>query len=324
MSAVMQISRFNELKNQVLEGKVLTKEEILSLQNEDVDELAEAADEIRQQLAGNDFDLCTIINGKCGKCSEDCRYCAQSVHFNTNIKEHGFLPIDVIVKRAVANYEKGANRFSIVCSGKRLTKQQVDYVAAAYKEIRKACNIGLCGSLGLLDQEDFNKLKEAGLSRFHNNLEASRNFFPHICTTHTYDDKIATLKAAQKAEVGICSGGIIGMGETMEDRIDMAITLRELGATSVPINVLNPIKGTPLENQPKLPYDEVRKTVALFRFTLPAAQIRLAGGRSVLEDGGAKTFKGGANAAITGDLLTTDGPNIDNDVKNIEQMGYDL
>ena len=187
---------------------------------------------------------------------------------------------------------------------------------------KKSSQIKLCASCGLLNYEELCKLKESGVTRYHNNLESSRRFFSKICTTHTYDEKIETIKAAKKAGLIVCSGGIMGLGETMEDRIDLAFTLRDLEITSIPINILNPIKGTPLENNKILTLDEVRKIVAIYRFILPKAELRLAGGRGLLEDKGLSVFESGANAAITGDMLTTSGISIDEDMKIIEKLGY--
>lgn len=213
-------------------------------------------------------------------------------------------------------------RFSLVTSGEKLTDKEVDDVCKAVAAIKEQTNISVCASLGLLSFEQFAHLKAAGIERIHNNLETSRRFFPHVCTTHSYDDKIDVLKTARSAGMDLCSGGIIGLGETMEDRIDLALTVRELGVRSVPVNVLNPIQGTPFENNPKLSDEEIRRTVAIFRFILPDASIRLAGGRGLMADKGRGCFSSGANAAITGDMLTTSGVTIENDMKILDELGY--
>lgn len=318
------MGKIEKLKNKVLNGEFLDKAEILSIADEDIDELTKCADIIRKKLCGNEFNLCTIINGKSGRCSENCRYCAQSAYFKTNVKEYELLDTKTIADSAKSNYSKGVHKFSIVTSGKNLTSEEIDAVADTYKELSKECKIELCASHGLLSYEDLKKLKDSGVVRYHNNLETSRNYFPKICTTHTYDEKIATIKSAMKAGLEVCSGGIIGMGESMEDRIDMAFTLRELGVDSVPVNILNPIKGTPLENQELISYDEVLRTLALFRFILPKTQIRLAGGRALLNDKGLKALQSGVNAAISGDMLTTSGIKTCEDIEMVKSLGFQV
>ncbi|WP_244835186.1 biotin synthase BioB [Clostridium sp. BJN0001] len=316
------MSKIDDFKEKVLKGIFLNKEEILSLQNEDLNILTAKANEIRKQLCGNKFNLCTIINGKSGRCSENCKYCAQSIHFDTHIKEYDMLDSETVVNSAVSNFNKGVHKFSIVTSGRKLTKEEIDKVCFIFKEIHKRCPIELCASHGLLEYEDFKKLKESGVIRYHNNLETSRKYFKNICTTHTYDEKIQTIKDAKRAGLEVCSGGIIGMGESMEDRIDMAFTLRKLNVDSIPINILNPIKGTPLENEKRLSYDEILRTIALFRFTVPSAEIRLAGGRALLNDKGFSAIKSGINAAISGDMLTTSGISTEDDIKIVKELGF--
>ena len=218
--------------------------------------------------------------------------------------------------------EKGVLRFSIVTSGKALTDKDVNLLAETIKEIKSKSNISICASLGLLSDENFKKLKDAGLERVHNNLETSKNFFPNVCTTHTFDDKVNSLKAALKSSLSVCSGGIIGLGERMQDRIDLAFSLAELNIKSVPLNILSPVKGTPFENNNPLSEEEILKTTAIFRFIIPDAFIRLAGGRSYLSDKGKKAFLSGANAAITGDMLTTYGISVDTDMQIIKETGY--
>ena len=311
-----------QIKEKVLRGECLSKEDILSLLNEKLEDLIEAADEIRKFFCGNKFDLCCIINAKSGRCYENCKYCAQSIHYPTQILEYPLLDEEEIVKHALYNYEHGVNRFSLVTSGRCLTKDEFERVCNVCARIREKCDIQLCASLGLLSYQEFLRLKEAGVTRYHNNLETSRRFFPFICTTHTYDDKICTIQAAVKAGLDVCSGGIIGLGETMEDRIDMALELRRLGIFSVPVNVLVPIPGTPLESLPILDVDTVCRTLALFRFILPKAAIRMAGGRGKMLDKGRLAFKSGANAAITGGMLTTSGIDVEEDKRILAALGY--
>ena len=194
----------------------------------------------------------------------------------------------------------------------------------AYRAMKKECKVELCASHGLLSQEDFNRLKEAGVGRYHANIETSRRNFPNICTTHTFEDKLEVIRRAQAAGLSVCSGGIIGMGETWEDRIDMAITLSELGIKSIPLNILRPIPGTPLEHQAALSEDEILRTIAIFRYINPTAIVRLAAGRNSMKHSGEQAFRSGANAAITGDMLTTSGNRISEDHEMLAAMGFTL
>ena len=309
---------------QVLEGYNISKEEAYKLIDYDVEVLRNYAESIREQLCGNVFDLCSIINGKSGACSENCKYCAQSAHYSTRVETYPLLDAEVFIKDAKEHKAEGVLRYSIVTSGKRLSKKEVEDVAKIYKRMREECEIKLCASHGLLDEEDFTKLKEAGIVRYHNNLETSRNYFASICTTHTYEDKIKTIKAAQRVGLEVCSGGLFGIGEAMEDRIDMAFELREMGVTSIPINVLVPIPGTPMEKMLPITEEEVLKSIAIYRFIHPTAFIRLAGGRMYLTDNGRLAFEGGANATITGNLLTTCGNTIQDDLKMLKTLGFEV
>ena len=314
-----------ELKEKVLTFGEISREEALLLAQMPLEELAEAAEEIRRKKCGQGFDLCTIVNGKCGRCSEDCKYCAQSAHYQAKCTEaYGLLPTEKLLEGARHNEAKGVLRYSVVTSGRNLSDREVEQVCESIRVIREETNIQVCVSFGLLEEVQFRKIREAGASRVHCNLESSAGFFPKICTTHTYQEKINTLKAAKRAGLSVCSGGILGLGETMEDRIDMILTARELGVKSVPVNFLNPIPGTPLENRKPLTNEEARRCVALFRFLIPEASIRLAGGRGLLGDKGEACFRGGANAAISGDMLTTAGITVETDRKMVESLGFEV
>ena len=311
-----------KLKNEIIGGKKISRAEASELIYAPLEELCKCADDIRKHFCKDGFDICTIINGKCGRCSEDCKFCAQSARYKTMIEEYPLLDTDEIVKQAKYNAERGVLRYSIVTSGKMLSDSDVDKVCESIKAITSEVGIEVCVSFGLLGVEQFKKIKAAGASRVHCNLEASRSFFPSVCSTHTYDMKIETLKSARLAGLSICSGGIMGLGETMEDRIDMAFDLRELAVKSVPINFLNPIKGTPFENNAPLSDDEKKRIVAIYRFILPDASIRLAGGRGLIADKGEGCFKSGANAAISGDMLTTSGITIETDMNMLKKLGF--
>lgn len=317
-------SELESLKQKVLEGYKVNKREALALAELPLEDLGVAADEIRKKFCGDSFDLCTIINGKSGKCSENCKYCAQSSFYHTNVESYPLLGTEELLKQAQYNRERGVPRYSIVTSGKRLSGAEIEQVCESIRAIKQKVDISVCVSFGLLEESDFQKVKEAGAVRVHNNLEASENYFPKVCTTHTQRDKINALQAARKVGLSICSGGIMGLGETMEDRIDLALTLRDLEVSSVPINMLNPIPGTPYEHNPRLTEEDMCRIVAIFRFILPQAFIRLAGGRGLMRDQGRKCFRSGANAAITGDMLTTTGITIKQDLQMLQELGYQV
>lgn len=309
-------------QKKVMQKKLLTKEEAMELVDMPLVELCKAANEIREQFCGNAFDLCTIINGKSGKCSENCKYCAQSAFYKTEVETYPLLSAKQILEQAKYNDDRGVLRCSIVTSGKKLSSDEVDKVCEMVKSIHANTSISVCGSFGLLDEEQFQKLKEAGLTRVHNNLETSRSNFENVCTTHTFEDKVEAIKAAEHAGLNVCSGGIMGLGETMEDRIEMVLAIRELGVRSIPVNMLNPIAGTPYEKNCRLTNEEMCRIVAIFRFLVPNASIRLAGGRGLLPDKGRACFLSGANAAISGDMLTTQGITIETDMKLLQELGY--
>ena len=274
---------------------------------------------------GDKVDLCSIINGRSGKCPEDCKYCAQSAHHHTDCEVYDFLPEDEILEACKMNEKEGVDRFSIVTAGKALTGEEFDKAIHAYEIMHKECKIDLCASMGFISEEQLHRLHEAGVSSYHHNIETSRRFFLFFCTTHTYDMKIETLKKVKAEGMWVCSGGIIGMGETKEDRLDMAISLAEVGVDSIPINVLMPIKGTPLENLNRLTEPEILRTIAFFRYINPKADIRLAAGRALMENDGEKAFLSGASATITGNMLTTAAcATIRSDKEMLESIGRDV
>lgn len=319
------MSFVSEMKDKVLKGEWIKRQEAIRLADEPLAELQEAAEEIRKAVCGNGFDICTIVNGKCGRCSEDCKYCAQSAHYQTACGEtYPLLSTGELLSGAKHNENQGVLRYSIVTSGKRLSDQEVNQVCESIRKIKDETSIEVCVSFGLLDEEQFRKIKEAGASRVHCNLESSARYFPKICTTHTYEEKIETLKAAKRAGLSICSGGILGLGETMEDRIDMVLTARELGVKSIPVNLLNPIPGTPYEKRKPMSNEEACRCVAVFRFLIPDASIRLAGGRGLTGDKGEACFRSGANAAISGDMLTTAGITVEKDMEMIHRLGFEV
>ncbi len=314
-----------KLSDEIIGGRRIKRgEELGYFITADIEQLCSGADRIRSHFCGNSVDLCSIINGKSGKCSENCKFCAQSAHNCTGVEEYPFLDSETILAECKHNEERGVHRFSIVTAGKTLSDDDFEKAVETYSLLGRECHIALCGSHGLLTQEQFERLRETGVSRYHCNIETSRRNFPNICNTHTYDDKIECIRRAQKAGFDVCSGGIIGMGETWEDRLDMAVSLSELGVKSIPINALMPIKGTPFENIPRLTEEDILRTVALFRYIVPEADIRLAAGRDLMENCGKKAFLSGANSTITGDMLTTSGNDINGDVTMLKGMGFSI
>jgi len=302
------MSDFNaiNLAKEIINGRTLTREDDLSFfLTCDAQELYTGADMIREHFVGDKVDLCSIINGRSGRCPEDCKYCAQSAFNHTDCEIYDFLPQDKILDMCKLNEREGVDRFSIVTAGRALTGEEFDKAIEAYKAMKNECNIELCASMGFVSAEQLHELHKAGVTSYHHNIETSRRNFPNICTTHTYDQKLATLKLIKAEGMYVCSGGIIGMGETFEDRIDMAFDLAEYEADSIPINALMPIKGTPLENQPLLSEEEIMRTIAMFRYINPKADIRLAAGRALLTGDGEEALKAGASATITGNMLTT-------------------
>ena len=319
---LMAALTLEHLTAKVLNGGDITREEAIFLYDLPLDEIAETADLIRRKVCGDRFDLCTIINAKSGRCGEDCKFCAQSRHYRGCAAEYPLLSEEEIVAQASRDALGGATRFSIVTSGRRLNLSEITTICRAVTRILDEVGVSVCVSVGLLTADEFQRLRDAGVSRVHNNLETSRRNFPNVCTTHSFEDKIRAIRAAQSDGFSICSGGIMGLGETAEDRIDMALTLRSLGVDSVPVNMLNAIPGTPFEKNPPLVSDDMRRIAAVYRFILPRVSIRLAGGRGLLPDKGKSCFVSGANAAISVDMLTTAGITLETDRKILHELGY--
>lgn len=288
---------------------------------DDIKFLCDAADRIRERFNGNSVDLCSIMNAKSGKCSEDCKFCAQSAHYKTKVEEYGIVSMENAIKLAKENESEGLNRFSLVTSGRGLVGKELEEVIKIYKELRKEVSIDLCASLGILNYEQLLALSDTGITMYHHNLETSREYYEKVCSTHSYNERIDTIEAAKKAGLKVCCGGIIGMGETMEDRIKLAFEVKKLEIQSIPVNVLNPIEGTPYENIEPLSQEEILKTIAIFRFINPKAYIRLAGGRNLIDEFGKQCFSAGANATITGNYLTTSGNKIVDDIEMINSLG---
>ncbi|MCX5748648.1 MAG: biotin synthase BioB [Candidatus Saganbacteria bacterium] len=279
------------------------------------------ADKVRSDNMGNCLDVCTITNAKSGLCGEDCKFCAQSSHHNAEIEVYGLKSKEKMFSEAVEAKKNGAKRFGIVTSGNNLTEEELGVIERAIRDISVNVGIIACASLGALTESQLLRLKRAGLSRYHHNIETSRNFYPKIVSTHSFDERIDTIKAAKKVGLQVCSGGIIGLGEGWQDRIDMALLLKELNVDSVPINILVPIKGTPMEGKTYItPVDAVR-TIAMFRIILKDKTIKVAAGReTILKDYQAMAFMAGANGMLIGGYLTVRGRGVEEDQKFIKEI----
>lgn len=313
----------SQIVDAVLQGRHIDRETALRLAAEPGQEvLWSGADRIRQHFHGSRFSLCAIINARSGRCSEDCRFCAQSARYRSNIDEYEAIDPEEALRLAAENDRYGVHRLSLVTSGRSVDERLLARLAEIYRQVEATSLLKLCGSLGLLTRDKAKRLKEMGVSRYHCNLEASRDFFPLVCTTHTWEEKVETLGLAREAGLSLCSGGIIGMGEAMADRIDLALELRDLAVDSIPLNILTPIPGTPLGDLQPLAIEEVLTTIALFRFIYPEAVLRIAGGRQQLGADQYRCFTAGANGAMVGNYLTTSGSAIEDDLRNFTALGF--
>lgn len=312
------------LKEKVLAGEDITREEALVLSEADLELLSEAANEIREAFYQKDFEICAILNAKGGRCSEDCRFCSQACVSKAEVPIKPLITTEELAESIRVHDDWHIKHLCVATVGRKMQDAELDKLCGSIREASADRKIEICTSLGLLGEEQFRKLKEAGVTRIHNNLETSERYFPTLCTSHTYQEKIDTIKAAKRAGMEICCGGIFGVGETMEDRIDMALTIRELEVQSVPINMLSPVKGTEYGDTPPLQQEEVQRIIALYRFILPKTYVRLAAGRPALEDRGLSCFRAGGNAAITGDCLTVQGVSVEEDLAQIRELGFRL
>lgn len=307
-----------------MKGVPVTRSDALflaSLSGRGVFDLFASANRIRDAYRGDRIDVCSIINAKSGACSEDCAYCAQSSAGSAAVEIYPLLDKSVVIGKAREAREGGAKRFCIVTSGRKVSKREIAEISAMISEIG---SMGLlpCATLGLLDEYDLAVLKDHGLVRYHHNLETSERFFAEICSTHTYDDKIGTIRAVKSAGLSLCSGGIFGLGENWEDRIDMAFALSEIGPDSVPINFFTPISGTRLGTRPPLAPLEALKVISVYRFILPGKEIRVCGGRmQTLGELHSLVFFAGADGLLSGNYLTTQGKRYGDDRRLIEQCG---
>ena len=288
-------------------------------------ELRERAHAVTARCVEKRFDFCSIINARSGRCTENCKWCAQSAHWKTGCETYGWVGTESCVKAAEEAAANGADRIGIVTSGRSLSPEDVDKVCAALRAMRQATGIGLCASLGLLTEGDLAKLKAAGLQRIHCNIEAAPSLFPKLCTTHTLEDKLKTLRAAKRMGFQICCGGILGLGETDEQLVEFAFALKEIAPDSIPVNILHPIEGTPLGERGILDPERVVDSVAILRLVNPSTPLRFAGGRRDMSDEtAARCIYVGMSAGIAGPLLTTPGADFDDDRQLAVQAGYSV
>ena len=303
------------------------KDDFIRLYDRPLAELLEIANKITAENFNNEVEACSIISAKTGACSENCKYCAQSKHNHAEIDCHPLLDVETVKQAALSAKENGATRFCIVTSGRKPTDNDFNKILEMIKEVASIEGIHCCASLGLLSEDQIKQIKNAGVERYNHNINTSKDYHEKICTTHNFEDRVNTVKMVQKAGIESCCGVIIGMGEGRADRIDMALSLRELNPKTVPINFLDPIKGTPLENyKDKIDEEEILKTICIFRIILPKAMLRYAGGRcSRLSKFNQKRgLIAGINSILVGNYLTTLGSNATEDKKTLEELNMSL
>ncbi|MBN1547998.1 MAG: biotin synthase BioB [Syntrophaceae bacterium] len=321
---------FNELAVRLAEkiidhGYVPTFDEacaLARLPESDTLDLLACAQKITRHYKDNRITLCAILNAKSGFCTENCAFCAQSSHHHTGISTYDLKSEDFMVADAIDRRKSGATRFSMVTSGLMLTEEEIATISRTTERIEQSSDITVCTSLGTLTHDRAQALRQSGVSVYHHNLETARSFFDQICTTHDYDDDIETLKLVKAEGFRVCSGGILGLGESWEQRVELACTLRELDVDGIPLNFLNPVPGTKMENRPLMAPMEALKSIALFRFINPDRDIFICGGREVtLKDFQSWIFMAGANGLMIGNYLTTQGRSVEMDLEMIGALG---
>jgi len=318
------MTSLRRLTSAIISGKPIGPAAAMTLWSVGFYELLQAADQVRRHFKGERVNFCSIINARSGVCGEDCHYCAQSAHHSTGAAVYPLVSEATILQHLVAAEAAGARCFGIVTSGRSLADDDVSVVCAAAARAggRK---IRVSASLGELDETALRRLKASGVRCFHHNLETAESHFSRICTTHRYGDRVATVRAAKSAGLEVCSGGILGLGESREQRVEFAMTLRDLAVDSVPLNILNPVKGTPFENLPRLSCEEILRSIALFRLILPDRDISVCGGREAnLRDLQSRIFHAGANGMMVGGYLTTPGRPLEQDIQMIKDLGLEL
>lgn len=314
------------IEQRILSGGEITQAEAIDLLNyPDKQALYDTAHRITRYFMGNRFDTCSIISAKSGNCPEDCKWCAQSAHYATGAERYGLIAPSQCVAQARYNHKQGVKRFSLVASGRRQSDKEIEVIAQAYRAIKHDTpELKCCASLGLLYEHQLQRLFESGVTTYHCNVETAPSYFSELCTTHSQADKEATLAAARRVGMRICSGGIIGMGESAEQRVELAFYLKRLGSLSIPVNILQPIAGTPLGDSVALSEEEILTAISIFRLVNPQAYLRFSGGRAQLSlETQHKAIYCGINSAITGDLLTTIGQQAAQDMQMIKDCGME-
>ncbi len=318
------------LKNRVLEGGDITLEEARELlamdETELIDRLLAAAGEITRHYHGTEVALCGLVNAKSYLCGEDCAFCAQSVRYKTDARQYGLIAEDEVVETAKRFESQGIRDFCIVTSGAKLNEQEFEKVLAMFERLRRETTLNLDGSLGWLDEERLRRLKAVGVRRINSNLQTSGDYYPKIVSTHPYQERLEALDVLRRGQMEICSGGILAMGETPEDRLGMAFELKPYKPHCIPVNILNPRPGTPLENQPAPDPLEMIRTLAVFRFIHPRANIKLAGGRekNLSREDQELALRSGANGLIVGGYLTSSGNPVGEDLEMLRRAGFCL
>ncbi|AIS51921.1 biotin synthase BioB [Thermoanaerobacter kivui] len=316
---------WKKIKEKTLQGEGISQEEAYYLASWPMEKLGEIfylSRQVRERFGGRNVELCAIINARSGLCSEDCHFCAQSSRFKTGVEVYPLIDVEKALEKAQRMEAAGVKRFALVTSGKGIGERDFEKVLEIYQVLKTKTRLKLCASLGIIDEEKARRLKEVGVTSYHHNLETGRSYFSKICTTHTFEERVATIQAARNAGLNICSGGIIGLGEIMEHRLEMIFELKKLGVMSVPVNILNPIPGTPLANQERLSIEEILKTLILFRLIIPRAVFRLCGGRERgLGENQKEALVMAVNGLMVGNYLTTWGNRIQEDLDMIAEVG---
>jgi biotin synthase len=320
--------RIDDITHRVLDGGDTTDEEgrwLIRLDRAYLSWLMAGADRIRRRFRGEEIELCAISNVRSGNCSENCSFCAQSGHFETKAPKYGYIPAERLAEQAERARAWGASDFGVVSKGWGIrSDKERGQLAEYFGAVGRASDIGRCASLGVLDAASAAELRAMGLENYHHNLETAESYFHNVCTTHTYQENIDTVRHAVAAGLRVCSGGILGMGESLDQRIELAATLRGLGVESVPLNFLSPQEGTPFGRlEPMAPLD-ILHNIAVFRYMLPRAEIRIAGGRHFLRDLQAMIFMAGASGVMIGDYLTTKGRQVEDDLQMLRDLGVEV
>ena len=320
-----EIRRIGE---KVLSGANVGMKEMLPLlgaNGPDILDLAAVANRVRVEFNGNKIDFCSLLNVKSGRCSEDCVFCAQSGHYKTEAPVYPLLDMNRIVEEAREAQKKGTGRFCLITSGRELSDREFETILGALGRIREETTLDLDCSLGTLSEERAESLRKVGVTRYNHNLETSESHFPQICSTHSFGDRVKTIEVLKDRAFSICCGGIIGLGESPQQRLELAFSLKRLGIDCIPFNILNPRLGTPLEHSESVPPMEIIKTIALFRLILPRGTLKIAGGREAnLRDLQSLALLAGANGLILGNYLTTQGRRAEDDLAMVRDLGFHL